>query len=55
MRNKTNNTMYIVEELHTFGFEVSLKIISFPSMFSQHSSINLSTILQIYPIHIHNY
>ena len=55
MRNMTNNTMYIVQELHAFVFnavalnkivfKISLKSISYPSKLLLHSSTNLSTIL----------
>ena len=46
MRNMANNAMYIVEKLHPFSQSfngITFKVISFPSIFSLHSSTNLST------------
>ena len=50
MKNMINNTMYTVQEIHIFPqsfsgitFKVPLKIILFPSVFSRHSSTNVST------------
>ena len=39
-----NNTIYIVQELHTFPLKVSLQIIAFPSILPLYFSTNLSTI-----------
>ena len=36
IKSMTNNTMYAVQELYTFS--QSFTVISFPSMFSLHSS-----------------
>ena len=42
-KTMTNNTMYIVQELHTFSqsFKVVSYIISFPSISTLNSSTNL--------------
>ena len=69
MKNMTNNTMYTVRDSYTFlySFKVTL-VISFPSIFSLHSSTsllinlflfkfyNLNILLHhmIYHIYIHN-
>ena len=57
IKNTANNTMYTVQELHTFlqtfngiafneiTSKVLLESILFPSIFSLHSSTNLSIIL----------
>ena len=49
MKNITKNTMYIVQELHIFyndlklNYKCLLEVIFFSSIFSIHSSNNLST------------
>ena len=56
IKNTANNIMYILLELHTFFINIQwnciqwnyLQSISFPSMFSLHSSSNLSNILFIF-------
>ena len=42
-RNMANNTMYIIQDPNTFLYPLKdILVISFPSIFSLHSSTNLS-------------
>ena len=47
IKNITNNTLYTMQELHTFlkTFNGIASIVSFSLLFSPHSSTNLSIIL----------